>query len=209
MTPYNSTGYDLKLDLRGAVRDLVVNVLRACAPALEALDSRAPLAELSCVTSEPGAPPQVVHSDTEARHADGSAVEERLLTIFVALGRISMRSGPTIVFPGTNTPAFHSACAARPGALREATSGVHLSTLEVGDCVVFDSRLFHAGGENMSDSRRSLLVVSWLDIPRCDRTDEGHPSRVGYPSPPPGSTYSLLPELAEAGVRLCDLLAGL
>ena len=66
-------------------------------------------------------------------------------------------------------------------------------TLKAGDVVLFDSRLFHAGGANVSsDERRSLLVASVV-------------RGCGGDELPSGSTYSLLPSVAEQAVTLGDL----
>ena len=106
-----------------------------------------------------------------------------MVTAFVALRDISVAMGPTRVWPGTHAAAWHCRllnldAAATSEALRLRRS--FDCDVRQGDCVLMDSRLWHCGGANQSDARRTLLVASFL-------------SRDGHP--PYGSTYSLLEHL--------------
>ena len=106
-----------------------------------------------------------------------------LITSFVALSDVSCAMGPTRVWPGTHDAAFHcrlwhSSCAEIEAALHERTA-VDCDVRQ-GDCVLMDSRLWHCGGANTSELRRTLLVASFMGT---------------RGQPPYGSTFSLLEHL--------------
>ena len=87
------------------------------------------------------------------------------------------------MWPGTHDAAFHcrlwhSSCAEIEAALHERTA-VDCDVRQ-GDCVLMDSRLWHCGGANTSELRRTLLVASFMGT---------------RGQPPYGSTFSLLEHL--------------
>ena len=106
-----------------------------------------------------------------------------MVTAFLALSDISVAMGPTRVWPGTHAAAWHCRLLKLDPAATSEALGLRRSfdcDVRQGDCVLMDSRLWHCGGANRSDARRTLLVASFL-------------SRHGHP--PYGSTYSLLEHL--------------
>ena len=202
--------HDVRLELGDALRALLRALLRAHAPPgiaiEEAFGERARLCECSCIIADPGAPAQSVHCDTaaDAELAPGAAAEAppdapganaaaccRLLTAFVALQDIDAAMGPTCMWPGTHTSAFHEAVQDDgPHAAFDGRPSAAM-TLRCGDCALMDSRLWHCGSANTSAERRFLLVVSF-----------GATGAL-----PEGSTYSLLPKL-EGQLSLRDLREG-
>eukprot|EP00966_Prymnesium_polylepis_P006860 158127-Prymnesium_polylepis.1 len=107
-----------------------------------------------------------------------------MLTAFLALTDVTLAMGPTRVWPGTHAAAWHCRllnldAAATAAALRERPA--FDCDVRRGDCVLMDSRLWHCGGANVSEERRTLLVATFLGS--CGQ-------------PPYGSTWSLLEHLA-------------
>jgi hypothetical protein len=157
----------------------------------EAVGPEAILCECSVLSSDPGAAAQPVHCDTSFQGADPTAPIARLVTVFVALQDVDASMGPTLLFPRTHTQDAHHQLWLQPKSdcpplLRDHPR--ELAVLAAGDALVMDSRLWHQGGANRSDRRRSLFVLSFL-------------SAGG--SRPRGSTYSLLPGIHPP--RLSDL----
>eukprot|EP00930_Biecheleria_cincta_P088775 TRINITY_DN78025_c0_g1_i1.p1 TRINITY_DN78025_c0_g1~~TRINITY_DN78025_c0_g1_i1.p1 ORF type:complete len:437 (-),score=66.44 TRINITY_DN78025_c0_g1_i1:11-1321(-) len=111
----------------------------------------AELWELGAVVSEPGAAPQPVHFD---------AAEECLYTAFVALQPITYEMGPTHFLPGTNTKIAHEQFEANPGEFVESLKPT-AAVLEAGDAVIYDSRILHCGGQNVSNQTRALLYITF------------------------------------------------
>lgn len=172
--------HDVRLELTVSLRRLLRELTRSDAPAgmtvEAALGEHASLCECSCIISDPGAAAQAVHCDTAAV----GETQRRLLTCFVALQPIDEEMGPTHVWPGTHTPAFHAAMReVGPHVFRNRES-VALAALGCGDCALMDSRLWHCGGANMSRTRRRCLLVVSFGVAGAF---------------PEGSTYSLLPHL--------------
>jgi len=114
------------------------------------------------------------------------------LSVFIALSEVTSDSGPTNLYPMTHDFAFHHMTWLSPKSAEPPILGsrecVLAAPLAPGDALVMDSRLWHCGGGNTSEKRRSLMVVSFVSA---------HGSR------PKGSTYSLLDGLE--GVRLSEL----
>ena len=145
------------------------------------LTSRALLREWSCLISDPGSPRQVVHPDTPWQK------EPVLYTCFVALQDVTVEMGPTTWLPQTHTQAMHaqfqdetppSSTTNHDGAHPTTTTTTRmimspkdellstqpsvLGTLSKGSCAIFDSRLLHCGGANVSiDKSRALLYCSF------------------------------------------------
>ena len=152
----------------------VSSATAAATAAVAAVSAEAALlVELGAIVSESGARRQDVHSDIP--YAAGT----RLFTTFVALQDVGEEMGPTLMYAGTHTGAFH---AARPApslacrASRALPRAIDLllpswldvdggcdalfddarpapparMTLRRGDAVVMDTRLHHCGGANRS-----------------------------------------------------------
>jgi len=91
-----------------------------------------------------------------------------IYTCLVALQDVEPDMGPTHVWPGTNTVEHHAtlwgAGVSEKLYPKEADKAFKVDhkdmTLKKGDLVVYDSRTMHCGGANISDKRRSVLVVS-------------------------------------------------
>ena len=174
--------YDLKLSVEEPiVREVLRKLCSALGPLLEqvvTLDAR--IVELSSIISDPGAKPQQYHSDTLLPSTSGAPI----YTCFLALQDVEPDMGPTWVIPGTHTEAQHHELRdegpERSKKRQAAAMSAVQMTCKSGDAFVMDSRLWHHGGGNKSDSRRRLFYVTF-GVPYC------HPK---------GSTYSILDELA-------------
>ena len=76
--------------------------LRGFKPLLSSqLGSNASLVDLSSIISFPGSHRQKTHSDVP------HSTRHRIISGFMALSRVTIESGPTCLFSGTNTAAFH------------------------------------------------------------------------------------------------------
>jgi hypothetical protein len=174
--------YDLKLSIEEpVVREVLRKLCNALGPLLEqvvTLDAR--IVELASMISDPGALPQQYHSDTLLPSTCGAPV----YTCFIALQDVEPAMGATWVIPGTHTEARHHELrdqGPERSKKRQAASAAAVQmTCKSGDAFLMDSRLWHHGGGNTSDSRRRLFYVTF-GVPYC------HPK---------GSTYSILDELA-------------
>lgn len=133
----------------------------------------AELWELGVVVTEPGAAPQPVHFD---------AAERCLYTTFVALQDVTYDMGPTHFWPGTNTAVAHRRFEGDPQGFLE-TLQPAAPLLKAGDSVIYDSRLLHCGGANVS-STRALLYVTFRD-------EQLDPGRLGI------QQHSIRPALAK------------
>lgn len=132
--------------------------------------------EFSSLISDPTSASQSIHPDSSyTEHAP-------IWTVFVALQDIQNDMGPTIFLPRTNTLACHDVLGKSPFEKEQllATCQYRRSSLRKGDCAIMDSRLFHFGGANESQTRRVLLYFTIQN-----------PKHVG--AYPPGG--SLFPEL--------------
>ena len=194
--PINRT--DLKLEMLPPVAAALAEALeplRAVCSAL--LGADAELFELGAFLSDPGAPRQGVHPDTQFTASAAAC------STLVALQDVDQSMGPTEFLPGTHTEAAHTALQTRTvriakraltpeelatqkrahalaylrgdkrgeGEQRAAQIGARerllrssareLATLSVGDAVMFDTRVLHCGGANVSTRRRALLYFSF------------------------------------------------
>jgi len=148
------------------------------------LGKKAALYELSCMISDSGSQRQVVHPDTPCTSDD----EAVLYTCFIALQEIDLSMGPTTWIPNTHTTMAHTHfqdASADPTTgespkdkLLRTTPSV-LGVLPKGSCAIFDSRLLHCGGANISDTSRALFYLTFKN------------SSIGYP----GNPASIRPEL--------------
>ena len=85
------------------VRLAILLILLQCFPSQVGLPLTAPLVELSAILSQPGSEEQLVHSDTSHMHSDALIV-----SIFIALTKVTLKAGPTYVYPATHVHDFHS-----------------------------------------------------------------------------------------------------
>ena len=174
--------------------------------ALEALvGDHAPLFDLSCIISTPGAERQGLHADVafDPEHADKADGEPSgddvqrisggapLYTVLIALQDVETAMGPTLFVPSSHVfePRAHAAMlsessgARRGAALAElcARRGVRAATLRAGDCVVYDPRVVHGGGANDADhgATRSLLALTFVNARAPPSADAPHPTHAG------------------------------
>ena len=181
---------DLKLALNEEVGECVRQLLRACGPCIASiLTADAEMCELSALVSDPGAPAQPLHPDTQT---SGTRAHCGLITAFVALQDVTPEMGPTEVCARSNVAEAHRALSlggggtagGEAGKLRALTAAGFTAPvpalLRAGDVLLMDSRVIHRGGANDGAKRRTLLVCTF-QVPN---------------NPAPGSTYSLLDEYA-------------
>ena len=112
------------------------------------------VAELSCLISDAGAPPQAWHPDTLA---SGDPV----FSLFVALQDVTQDMGPTELLLGSHIAEAHDYLSSL-GAENVVEAGmqpVHSMELQCGDAFLFDSRLWHRGGGNRQRWRRQLYLT--------------------------------------------------
>lgn len=112
--------------------------------------------EFSSLISDPTSASQSIHPDSRyTEHAP-------IWTVFVALQDIDNDMGPTIFLPRTNTLACHEMLEKSPCDKEQllSTCQYRRSSLQKGDCAIMDSRLFHFGAANESQTRRVLLYFT-------------------------------------------------
>lgn len=151
--------HDLKLDLR---EDAVLSALNQAVqqvgpPAASLLGQGAELFELGAIVAEPGAKRQPAHPDTPWS-AEGPSV----LTAFISLQDMDEDMGPTAFLPGTHDQAsYHEAYNEQDSSWDAVIQSRSYCSplLQLGDCVVFDSRLLHYAQECRS-KRRVLVYFS-------------------------------------------------
>ena len=109
------------------------------------------LVEFSSICVLPGAGGQIIHRDVQD-------LEKRLITVFVNLMDVSLGSGPLLIISGSqaiegdnylNSPKYLTMEDLKP------------MTLPKGSCVLMDSRLFHAGTANTSNSPRPVFYFTF------------------------------------------------
>lgn len=127
------------------------------------------------VVTEPGAKEQALHADGphvpgEWRHHDPQVAATshhsqhpcHCLTVFVPLVDLTEENGATKYLPGTQHSVLSTAAleaeASEAGSSGGAGSCARLE-VSAGDAVLFDYRLFHAGGANRSTRRRPILYL--------------------------------------------------
>lgn len=183
--------YDLKQPLDGVTLSAVQNALSSglASILLGASGDDALLCELGVIASTPGALRQPVHPDTVCT---GEKDEKPIFTSFIALQDVTDNMGPTCLIPATNNVAAHKAlCGIEYQSHIDllANSPNIRGTIRKGDCIIFDSRTLHCGGENFSDLRRVLMYIS-VQSPASGAT--GLPPYPERRTPP--SAYSILSE---------------
>ena len=179
----HSVALKLSPNLADALQECIGNVR----PFLDTKMSPASvLVELSSIISFPGAEDQEIHSDTPW-------VEDNDLIIsgFLALSPMTIKRGPTCLFPGTHTRDFHSSISsttsrasyyaadgsletdvamisAQPTESSRESSQIDAffgdsedAVLDAGDLLLFDTRVFHYGSANISQGPRPLVCFSF------------------------------------------------
>ena len=126
------------------------------------------LRTLGALVSLPSAATQQIHSDMDW------VPDTLFATGLVALQDVSLEMGPTVLYAGTHTEAFHAArraytarvgpqvAVSRDDPLAARAHAPLAMTLGAGDMVVFDTRVFHHGTRNVTTARRMLLCFSFL-----------------------------------------------
>lgn len=127
------------------------------------------------VVSDPGTGPQALHSDgphvpEQWRHVDPLAAKTVMhaqhpchcLTVFLPLVDLTAENGATQFLAGTQHSVLATAAleaeASEAGSSGGAGRAVTLA-LPAGDAILFDYRLFHAGGANASAERRPMMYL--------------------------------------------------
>ncbi|CAE7757710.1 rpl5 [Symbiodinium pilosum] len=162
--------WDLKLQLSNEVKIALTSILGRLQKVLETLRPSWQLTELAAMCTFPSDPGQPVHADTS------HVYDQQVVTIFVALHDISPERGPTKMYPKS-----HLDGELHLGMKEVDEASAVLCTMNMGDCVVMDSRLLHCGTANTSDLHRFLFYTSWMQPARRSR----------------GSTNTILPEYEE------------
>eukprot|EP00439_Symbiodinium_sp_Y106_P083663 s1539_g23.t4 len=169
---YEDSGHrwDLKLQLSDEVKVALVSILGRLQKVLETLRPSWQLTEMAAMCTFPSDPGQPVHADTS------HVYDQQVVTIFAALHDIASERGPTKMYPKS-----HLDGELHLGMKEVDEDSAVLCTMNMGDCVVMDSRLLHCGTANASDLHRFLFYTSWMQPARRSR----------------GSTNSILPQYEE------------
>lgn len=145
--------------------------------------------EMACLVSDPGSERQAIHPDIPFESED----EITLITCFVALQDINDTMGPTVYLPKTNTAANHERFNNRATADEMLAETRNLySTLNAGDCSVYNPATLHCGSANKSDTRRAIFYLTFWN------------PRKEYPGTP-NNPGSLREELRQQELTLRDL----
>mmetsp|Transcript_29490 Transcript_29490/g.83182 ORF Transcript_29490/g.83182 Transcript_29490/m.83182 type:complete len:282 (-) Transcript_29490:296-1141(-) len=174
--------HSVPLRLTPSLREALNSSISSVRPFLDAeLSPIASLVELSAMISLPGALDQALHSDTPYVVAN-----DTIITGFIALSPVTMLHGPTCLFPGTHTKEFHDSIPTTPYAhyysadgnpeaeflseerrprpreefVRSRQSSI-FAVMDVGDILMFDTRVLHYGSGNMSEEPRPLVAFSF------------------------------------------------
>lgn len=173
------------------------------------LDIDSPLVELSSIISLPGSLQQDTHADTPFSTAPS------IYTVFVALSEIKLQNGPTWIHPKSHTKASHDKYATNESDIYYSSDGVQddpvsrnffdsnsqllpaeYALLNQGDILIFDSRLFHFGGANVSLDPRILMCIAFQQ-----RDQTGSSDRIK------GYTYHCHDTVHHAALQLKDFPA--
>ena len=73
---------------------------------------------------------------------------------------VTEEMGPTLVWGGTHTAEFHAMAADEKACLLDQMQP-HVAVMEQGEALLYNSLLFHCGGENASQTRRTVMSVSF------------------------------------------------
>ena len=141
------------------------NLRRLTSRAIEKVvdDSNWKLTEVLFIVSEKGAAAQSFHSD-----ADYTEGAPRTITLFLALQDIEEECmGPTQFILDTHSPkCFPPAYKWLPPLPKNGLKDkkVKWFPLKVGDGILMESTSWHRGGQNLSNKKRVLLSLSFLEV---------------------------------------------
>jgi len=140
----------------------------------EILGEDAVLYELACLISDPGSNRQEIHPDIVY-----SKDEIPLIACFVSLQDIDSTMGPTVFIPDSVSEDHHRRI--NDDNLADAmlqTIPSCISTLEMGDCSLYNPMVLHAGGGNVSDRRRRLFYFTFLASSVNDPSSDFNPGSI-------------------------------
>lgn len=169
--------YEITMPMTGPFGDpalfanpLILSVLK------ESLGDRLQLCSFTSVVSFPGAVLQQIHRDysilfgEDIQSVNPRDLPAHAISVSVPLLDVDMSMGPTVVWLGSHL--WPSSCPI-PFSI-DSTS----ISFKKGDCMMFDYRLFHAGGPNRSDQKRPIIYMvygrEWF-------YDEGHNHATNNP----------------------------
>ena len=94
--------YSIPLPASSAVMRVLSAAIVSSRPLLSSqLGKNAPLVDLSSIISLPGSSRQRTHSDVP------QSPRHRIISVFMALSSVTLKSGPTCLFAGSHTASFH------------------------------------------------------------------------------------------------------
>ena len=154
--------YNFKLPMSPALKKILDAVLSGDVGSTiaEHLGEDSVLTGILFIISEKGAIAQAVHSD-----GDWGADIPKIVTMFFAPADIQDENmGPTRFFPATHIPScFDGGEWIPPTPTNVSDKKDMWIPLQVGDTVMMESTLYHAGGANCSDKKRVLLSFSFTE----------------------------------------------
>jgi len=164
------------------------------------LGREAQLYEMGTLISDPGSERQLLHADYNYQ-PDFQPDIPPALTCFVALQDIDESMGPTTFLPSSATEEYHEEIAVGQddgygdGQYKSqllTKSANFLSTLQTGDCALYNPMTLHCGGANRSNKRRVIFYFSFKNK-KYDEKDW------------PLAYASLRPDLRARGLSLADI----
>jgi hypothetical protein len=140
------------------------------------------LYELACLISDPGSQRQEVHPDIliDENNSDGVDTSSiPVIACFVSLQDVDATMGPTLFLPDTVT-ADHQRRINNAETAKEMLQTIPsvISTLDAGDCSLYDPRVLHAGGANESSRRRRLFYITFLNQAGQDMSHDLNPGSI-------------------------------
>jgi ectoine hydroxylase-related dioxygenase (phytanoyl-CoA dioxygenase family) len=149
------------VELKGEFNDSGLYAqLRVSALMREALGADFRLGGFGVVVSLPGAREQHIHCDHPALF--GTSLDDFLpsfaVTMIVPLVDLNALTGTTRMWEGSHLARYHAVNAETPLDKRDHQDPY----ANVGDCLLMDFRLYHAGLENRSDNARPILYVTYF-----------------------------------------------
>jgi hypothetical protein len=136
------------------------------------------LYELACLISDPGSQRQEVHPDILIdENNDTSSIP--VIACFVSLQDVDATMGPTLFLPDSVT-ADHQRRINNAETAKEMLQTIPsvISTLDAGDCSLYDPRVLHAGGANESSRRRRLFYITFLNQAGQDMSHDLNPGSI-------------------------------
>lgn len=189
-TPFKR--YSIKLPLLHNIKKFLSSTIIDLNPFLShILKPNAVLVELSTLVSGPG-------SHDQAKHSDISYSNAFILSGFIATSQVLLSNGPTCLYPGTHSKAYHRRIPKKRNNIYYSPEGEAIeleplmsaniedgyddetleetlaadiafncdpqtAILEIGDILLFDTKIFHYGSANLSSVNRALLSFSFQE----------------------------------------------